>query len=245
MTLSAPLFIIFIQGNTMKLQIKLIVISALALSINSAFAADTATMKVTGTLVAPSCDVTMNGKDTADFGSIPRSSLSATNNSPLTGKSQSLSVKVTCQANTAIAIKTSDANGTNKPTDARSFDFDGTSVSLPSNQYYNLGKASNDKPIGAYAIKIGTVAVIDGAGDAPAAKLRTGVDKENLSDATGPVYFDVNAPVISPANAASQSIPGTSFTFPLTVAGNISATDTLPNEVLTLDGNASIEVIYL
>jgi hypothetical protein len=223
----------------MKLQAKLITVSALALAASSVFAAETVTLKVTGTLVAPSCDVNMPS-DTADFGDIARGNLSVANNTALS-TAKTLSVTVTCAANTAISIKTQDNVATGKSTDTRSFDFGSGPVQLPATSYANLGLASNGNPIGAYAVQVGTVTV-DGA---TAAQVATSTDNTTWTAATGSVYFSTVSPYITARDASSASIQGKVFSFPVTVAANVSATNTLPNEELNFSGSTDIEVMYL
>lgn len=223
----------------MKLQAKFIAASALALAMSSAFAVESVTMKVTGTLVAPSCDVTMP-EDTADFGNVVRGNLSVTTNTALSTP-KTLSVNITCAANTAISIMTKDNVATGKSTDTRSFDFGNGVVQLDATNYANLGAASDGNPIGAYAVQIGTVTV-DGIN---AAQLATSADNSNWTPATGPVYFSTTSPYITALNATSTSIQGKVFSFPVTVAANVSATNTLPNEELNFSGSTDIEVMYL
>lgn len=221
----------------MKLHTSCIAASVLAMAMGPAFAASTAQLKVTGTLVAPSCDITMPSGDTADFSNIVRGNLNPSTSTPLT-TIKSLSVQVNCgAANTSIAIFTTDSMSASRPTDARSFAFADGTVSLNNTDYYGLGNASNSNPIGAYAVRVGKISM-DGTEQA---SIQTSSDGVTWSTATGPTYFSNTAQYVSAGPAAMGKL----FTFPLEVAANISATSTLPAGEVDLSGNATIEVKYL
>ncbi|WP_159093617.1 DUF1120 domain-containing protein [Stenotrophomonas sp. SAU14A_NAIMI4_8] len=225
---------------------RILAASALSCALSPAFAADSVTMKVGGTLVAPSCNIALSDA-TVDFGDIARGSLGNTSATALpASKAKTLNASVACVGNTAIAISTVDNSEASKPTDIRSFDFGNGPVTLPTAQYAGLGRASNNAAIGAYAVRVGTVTVGTVAGgSSDAVKMLSGVDTTSLTEVSGTVYLDATKPVISAADATGNSMSGNSFNFPLTVAGNISATDNLPAEEIDLNGSTTIEVKYL
>ncbi len=220
----------------MKLPTQLIAVSALTLAMSSAFAADSVTLRVTGTLIAPSCEVEMPGGDTADFGNIDRDGLNKATSTALSS-AKDLTVRVDCgEAATAVSIYTTDSMVDSKPTDSRSFTFTDGTVSLESANYYGLGKASNNNPIGAYAVRVGKISV-----DGTEHDVQISADNKAWNPAVGSVYFNTDTPYLS----AGSAVTGKIFNFPVAVAANISAADDLPSDEVVLNGNATIAVDYL
>lgn len=128
---------------------KVILTTILSLSITSAFAAETAVLKVTGTLTNASCTVELGNGGVFDYGAIRLGELSATQ-SNIIGEKQ-LPATIHCSAPTKVGFtltdNRSDSNaGLTVPV--------GTTGGSTSAKYktYGVGTTTNGVKIGSYAM---------------------------------------------------------------------------------------------
>jgi hypothetical protein len=85
---------------------KIILATAISLSITSAFAAETAVMKVTGTLTNAACTAELGNGGVVDYGAIHLGELSATENNAI-GQKQ-IAVAINCTAPTKVGFTITD-----------------------------------------------------------------------------------------------------------------------------------------
>lgn len=228
------------------------VASLLALSMTSAFAAQTTTMRVQGKIVTAGCTISMPNGDVSDFSNLTEADFDSPriyfpNRSLI--KSKQLAVTVNCPDTTFVAIKATDNNASSLPTDSntyeRLFHFDtiNTDVPLANINWLGLGFASNGAPIGAYAVSLGTVSV-DG-NPQPSRLVGTGNGDWQQSIGFG-VFFDSTHPYMTAGNSNFEPVAGKTFSFPLDIALNINPASALPvNQSLQFDASSTIEVVYL
>jgi type 1 fimbria pilin len=84
-------------------------VTVLALSVNTAMAAQSIDIKVTGKIIPSSCTPAFpSGGGIADFGTMKVASLNATSVTPLTER-KDIPVSITCEEATRVAVKFTDA----------------------------------------------------------------------------------------------------------------------------------------
>ncbi|WP_320706915.1 DUF1120 domain-containing protein [Enterobacter cloacae] len=127
---------------------KVILATAIALSTASAFAADTAVMKVAGTLTNAACTAELGNGGVVDYGYIRLGELSDTNNNKL-GQKQ-IPVTINCTAPTKVGFTITD----NRSDSNAQFpvDIDGN-MNITAKYYtYGVGMTNEGKKIGNYGM---------------------------------------------------------------------------------------------
>lgn len=213
---------------------------------DSARAADSVDVRVTGRIVPPACSITVNGgsEHTFDYGKISRESLVGSFIARLPEQTADLSI--TCNAPTQVAIRSIDGRNGSNP-----FSGYGWSAGTFGNLLGGLGW-SNGKPIGAYFIRI-----LPGSVDAQQSRL---ISRFVLGDALGnDPWFDVDAggelinlrtgfgDVEVSWATGEESVPAAGRVFNGTIAVEpvIDTTQLDTADEVTLDGQATIEIVYL
>ena len=230
----------------MKLHTQLLVASILTAAVGAAYAGPTAELTVTGTIVAPACNIVLSSDGKADFGDIARGTLSATASTAL--GSRAITADVTCDAMTAIAIKTTDNRPTQKPAGNMNVKFENivpATASLPTANIYGLGVSSNSKPIGGYAIRVGGIKVntitMPNVGLSP-----TGLASSWTNQGASANLSQTNAFMMGSTTSGMPYANGDTFSFPMDVAASIDLSGNIPGtEDVSLDGSATLEVVYL
>jgi|AGFT01.1.fsa_nt_gi Protein of unknown function (DUF1120). len=127
---------------------KVILATAIALCATSAFAGETAVLKVKGTLTNASCSADMGNGGVIDYGRIALGNLSATANNAL-GQKQ-LPVTITCSAPTKVAFSVLDDrqdSNAQLPVDI------GSNKGVTTDYYtYGVGKTAGGVKIGNYSL---------------------------------------------------------------------------------------------
>ncbi|MFJ7316650.1 DUF1120 domain-containing protein [Pseudomonas sp. NPDC098747] len=196
---------------------------ALAFASNAAIAANSVDLRVTGTITPAACDITLVGGD-VDFGSLSGSDLSSTSDTPLTPIVRNLNIL--CTGATQVGITAIDNRA-------------GTNAS----HAYGLGVDSASEKIGGYAIDFKATTTDGSAGQ---------LTRSNDSGAT---WTRMSSGFIEPsptqiwswaATGTNAPIPVTSVNQEFEIDASIAATNTLDTSTeITLDGSATIELVYL
>lgn len=212
---------------------KVLLGSLLALSVTSAFAADTADLRVIGTIAPTACTPTFAGGGVIDYGNIPTSSLDPAATTTLAARSINYSVQ--CDAPVAIATSWTDGrSGTAYPTAA-----------VPAQRSFGLGTHAGAN-IGLYTIRHG----LGGA-------LGDGQPVDVIAQRVGDAVWAAGNPVSQVTNDStflySFSAPGTLepvahsvFSGTMVVTTRIAPTSTLDlSSSVVLDGLSTMTIRYL
>ncbi|MGV8889716.1 MAG: DUF1120 domain-containing protein [Pseudomonas sp.] len=202
--------------------------SLLLLSATSAFAVDTADLRVIGTIAPTACSPAFGSGATVDYGNIPTASLSATQLTPLAD--HTISYTITCDAPISIATSWSDNRA-------------GTS-SLSNIAAFGLGLQG--------AAKIGYYTIAQVAGSATGDGVPVDIIQKNTAAsswvlATTAQQTNDSIRMYSYAPTGTL-VPGsyTNFSGTLMVTAKIAPTSTLDlSNSITLDGLSTISVRYL
>lgn len=126
---------------------KVILTTILSLSITSAFAAETAVLKVTGTLTNSSCTVELGNGGVFDYGAIRMGELSATESNAL-GQKQ-LPATIHCSAPTKVGFTLTDNRS---DSNAGLTVLAGSSNTSAKYKTFGVGTTTNGVKIGSYAM---------------------------------------------------------------------------------------------
>ncbi|ASV55037.1 Beta-fimbriae probable major subunit [Lelliottia jeotgali] len=212
---------------------------------NSAFAAETADLKVQGTLIMGSCTPTLSSGGVVDYGKISLSSLNAADVNQLGTKD--ITLTLTCQSPTKVAWAITD-DRTDSVIDTKP--VVGTEVAPNTSDEYGLGMTKGGVKLGSYAIRTanhgeplvdGAVAQI-GYSDDSAATWTAGSNggSYNHNDGGRLMTFLAMPPL------AADPIALTTASDILEVGASIQGTTPLAiTDDTPLDGQATISVKYL
>jgi len=223
---------------------KALLVTMLALCINSAFAAETAVMKVQGKLTNSSCTPELSNGGTVDYGTISLASLSATDINQL-GK-RDFTLTITCVTPTKIAFSTTDdRNGTAplvKVINGRNYGGD----VVDGDKLFGVNKTAGGVNIGNYSIYVNEDSMqIDGNRGFLIYSSDNGSSWGNLG--VGEILYNRNR--IATVAASTQNVAPVAFTtavIPMTTALAIQGTDTLAiTDDTPIDGQATFTLIYL
>ncbi|MDA8486363.1 DUF1120 domain-containing protein [Pseudomonas resinovorans] len=207
---------------------------ALALVANLSMAANSVDLSVTGTITPAACDIALAGGD-FDFGTINTSDLSAGSTTTLPDLDAGHSLSITCSAPTQVSFRLIDNRLSSRPSGS-------------SNDSLGFGVDGSNNPIGSYRIWAGSL-LADGEG----AYLKA-------TNCGGCNWFTAGLPseLVRPLNSYAYAIDPISngFSAPIPIT-NASATLAIRNATIqpassldtstdiTLDGAATIELVYL
>lgn len=218
---------------------KIILATVITLCTTSAFASETAVLKVTGTLTNAACSVQLGNGGVIDYGVIRLGKLSATDNNNL-GKKQ-VPATINCTAATKIGFTITDNRGDSNAQ---------LPVELPGNgnqtvKYftYGVGNTTGGVKIGNYSLWI-TDVMADGKAVDPIAR------NHDWSEST---WRNTRIPRSDGYNTVSFASTGTSAPAALTTASfnfvtNLSIRDTATLAITDdtpLDGQATMTLVYL
>ncbi|EKD5159734.1 TPA: DUF1120 domain-containing protein [Enterobacter cloacae] len=221
-------------------------VTALAMSVNTAMAAQSIDIKVTGKILPSSCTPAFpSGGGVADFGTMKVASLNSTSVTPLTEKKE-VPITITCEEDTRVAVKFTDVRDASSPTEAIAFNSFGGSPQFA----FGLG-TYNGKNIGAYALGIPRTqgANTNDAGDSlyPLMSLDggklwgvRGSDNLQISSDNREIYG------FSTEDAGSEISAQSKINFKVVVEATINPTNDLNvTDEVTLDGLTNVELVYL
>jgi len=226
---------------------KILLSSAIVMALSSAsfagYAAESATLAVTGTITPASCNVNLSSTS-IDFGTISASTLTNDVNQVAANP---VTVSVACDAATAVAVQTVDNRASSAMTSAEvSSDF-GVDLSAAPNSLFGLGTDSANSKIGILLLGI------DGAS-------LNGTTNNNVLTSTDKSTWEAHT--VSPTTAAplvnngyfalgetaDSTAPASVTNATYSLAGGVvlKKSDKYPSgEQVTLDGNITFSVVYL
>lgn len=223
---------------------KILLVTMLALCINSAFAADTAVMKVQGNLTNSSCTPELSNGGTVDYGTISLAGLSATDINQL-GK-RDFTLTITCVTPTKIAFSTTDDRNGTAPLVKVINGRNGGGDVVDGDKLFGVNKTAGGVNIGNYSIYVNETSMqIDGKRGIFVYSSDNGSSWANLG--VGEILYNRNR--ISTVAASAQNVAPLAFStavIPMTTALAIQGTDTLAiTDDTPIDGQATFTLIYL
>ncbi|MCU6252347.1 DUF1120 domain-containing protein [Enterobacter cloacae] len=222
-------------------------VTALAMSVNTAMAAQSIDIKVTGKILPSSCTPAFpSGGGVADFGTMKVASLNSTSMTPLT-EMKEIPVAITCEEATRVAVKFTDSRDDSSPTEnvVMGNGFTGSPSTV-----FGLGMY-NDKKIGAYALALFRTqgANTNSNGDPlyPLASIDGGKGWVVRGADYMQIYSD-NSEIYAFASDKTSGAPSaeSKINFKVAVSATINPTNDLNiTDEVTLDGLTNVELVYL
>lgn len=219
--------------------------TALSFCVSSAFAAETAVLKVNGTLTNAACTPELSDGGVIDYGYIHLSGLSATENNRLSDKDFSLIIN--CTSATKVSWSMMDDRADSRAgitiTNGR---YGGGDITEDYFQF-GVGKTDSDVNIGNYSIhQTENKAIVDGVSSDIISRNADWADTKGWSGAMTGIRSD-KLTMISVATAGSlEPLAFTTAEFPLVAALTIKDTASLAiSDDTSLDGQATISITYL
>lgn len=236
--------------KTYSLMKKNVLATLLMAAVGQAMAAgNSIDLKVTGNIMPPSCEPSISGGSTVDYGNISAGSLSKDSYTTLNEKSADFSL--TCDSPTLVGVKVTDmrANSAEPMPSVKNFGFQRGATAGRIN---GLGKTEEGKNIGNYQVILASnTAVIDGnnlnfdtlMSDDSGSTWRLSEQVTNLSGS----YFANGTTIQSWAEKGSLTpLKFTTLKCSLVVQANINKASELNlTKEIKLDGLENIEVVYL
>ena len=201
---------------------------------NSAFAADSLDLKVTGTLVVGSCTPVIDNAATVDYGDIAVAGLSATSANSLGDKTTNFTVS--CESAMKVGFTTTDDRTDSEKT--------GLSTAQDTTHTFGLGfaDAASTIPIGGY-----NVALQAPTYDSAAGSILTSTDSGSTWNVTANANMvNGGTEVYTVGNSSGVPVAFQTAVFPLKVSASTQATNTLNlTDDTPLNGQATITLKYL
>lgn len=221
---------------------KVILATVLSMCVSSAFAADTAVLKVKGTLTNAACTPEISNGGVVDYGSIALASLSSTDVNQL-GR-RDFSVTINCSSPSKVGFTVvDDRSGTAPNILVKNGSFTGNDIVQPVN-LFGLNKTAGNVNIGNYSMFVKTDSVVADGTTVSAI----------YSDDNGVSWSDVgnlmqnNASQVVTVAATGQTTPlaFSQLVVPMAVSTAVQNTATLAiTDDTNLDGQATFTLKYL
>lgn len=230
----------------MKTIFKFCAAAALVISTaNAAFAADTADLKVQGTLIMGSCTPSLSGGGVVDYGKISVKSLSTTDFNQLGTKEVTLSL--TCDSPTKAAWTIVDDRADS------AIDTDpvvGNSTTTDPLGEFGLGTTSAGIKLGSYGVDamVQPAPTVDGVSGFVGSSVDAGKTWKLVDSAVsgGQATRNDGTRLISYSDASGQPVAFTTASEVLQIGASLQNTTTLAiADDTALDGQATISVVYL
>lgn len=221
--------------------------TALAMSVNTAMAAQSIDIKVTGKILPSSCTPAFpSGGGVADFGTMKVASLNSTSMTPLADIKE-IPVTITCEEATRVAVKFTDARDDSSPTESVKIDsnFAGSPFFM-----FGLG-LYNDKKIGAYALALYRTQGVNTNDTGESLYPMASVDAGKTWGVKGIDYLQItsnNSEIygFSTDRSGGELSPQSKINFKVAVSATINPTNDLNvTDEVTLDGLTNVELVYL
>jgi len=219
----------------------------------SVHAATDTTLTVEGKFVPAACSPVLGDSGKVDFGSMSTAMLNkATDSTGLVQlERKKINLTITCDAATSVAILAQDNRTSSKVAvgaDAYIEDYAGLGANMmTTGAVFGLGTTTDGKSIGSYTITaIAAELLVDGN---PAAIILKDLDQGTggWTSTSGGLFYPDQTRYISVAEKATK-VPKyfTEMTVPLYIAAAVQTKDKLgAGTEVTLDGNATISLVYL
>ncbi|WP_432462204.1 DUF1120 domain-containing protein [Enterobacter hormaechei] len=216
--------------------------SMLVMFVSSAFAADTAVLKVTGVLTNSSCIPEISGGGVVDYGTIHLSALNTTAINQLGQKDFSLSI--TCPALTKSGFSVSDdRTGTAPNIMVKDGAGNGNDIIQPLNMF-GLNKTAGNVNIGNYTIFVKNDTIT--ADGATVGAIYSADNGTSWSD-NGTLMVNDGSQIVSVATVGSTApVAFKNLVIPMAVSAAIQDTNTLAiTDDTNMDGQATFTIKYL
>lgn len=224
----------------------------MALMAAPAAASDTVSIDFDVTADAAACTPSLSNNGVVDFNSRSTGSLSPSGFTQL--GTRDLTLTILCESSTAIALTARDTRAASAVSgeDDRGqagalFAINGGRYISEASRLFGLGLTAEKKPVGSYAVQINAAGVTAADGDKSVSVEVAGagnpagpwVKSELLPLPTGQDYFYtfVQKGTLSPQPVSTVSVP---LQISATVANKLNS-----SQVITLDGEAVISIVYL
>lgn len=213
---------------------------ALVFATNAAIAANSVDLRVTGTITPSACDISLTGGD-FDLGTISGNELNATAATTLPS-SAGKTLNITCSGATQVAFRAIDNRASSVP----------SGITQNANSAFGLGMDGANNPIGHYNIAVlQTTATVNGAAgqykatdDAGSTWFGFGGSEVNITSSDR--SSRIGTLDLASSGPTSQPVPITSASTELKVTAMIQPESALDTSTeITLDGSATIELVYL
>lgn len=230
-----------------------------ALAMSNAHAANDVTLKVIGNIVPGSCVPSLPNGGVVDYGTMPASTINPTGtaNTLVQLGAKSITLTITCDSDTSVGVTSTDNRhdtrvGLGSAAYIENWFFDNVNANASGNAY-GLGKTSAGVNIGSYVIAADPVnTTTDGVvADLIAA---TGTDTSNytwVKSSTGafaPVNSGTGQTRVFTAAASGTTTPKAFkvMNMPLRITTALQDNTVLgTGDTITLDGNATLSLVYL
>ncbi len=196
--------------------------------------AESAELRITGTIVPSACKPAFSGGGVVDYGAMPAHSLNPTAQTTLADKS--IQLTLTCEASALFAFKVLDERAATAVTSLE------TIPTYTAKMKFGLG-AVNAKNIGAYSLQITKETADQGATQ----HINSADGGATWSSFAGGLTGD-GSEIVSFAGSATGNVPGahTSVTADIRVVTAIDKGSNLPlTQRIPLDGLSTFELVYL
>lgn len=221
--------------------------TALAISVNTAMAAQSIDIKVTGKILPSSCTPAFpSGGGIADFGTMKVSSLNSTSVTPLADMKE-IPVTITCEEATRVAVKFTDSRDDSSPTESIKM---GNGFSGSPAYVFGLG-LYNDKKIGAYTLAISRTQGVNTNANGDSLYPMASVDAGKTWGTKGIDYLQIasdNSEIygFSTERSGTELSSQSKINFKVAVSATINPTNDLNvTDEVTLDGLTNVELVYL
>lgn len=210
----------------------------------SSYAAESATLSLTGTITPSACNVSLSSTS-VDFGQISASTLTETINQI---RATPVTVSVDCDAATAVAVQTID-NRTSSAMSTEEVDstMKATFASLTDANIFGLGNDSAGGKVGALILTL-VHATLNGSANS---NLLSSSDKSTWAthtiSTTGSYVLEKNS-YFALGETADSATPAAVTTASYTMQNNVflKRSDQYPSgEQVNIDGNVTFSVVYL
>jgi hypothetical protein len=223
---------------------KVLLATTLSLCINSAFAAETAVLKVKGMLTNAACTPELSNGGVVDYGVIHLAELSANEINQLGHKNIDLTINCTAATKVAWNLVDDRVDSRANITVKNGSYYNDTVVGGNHSQLYGVGKTADGVNIGNYAMFVNLDSVTADGNSVDTIYLQTGATVWYKSGSTtqGDSYRNITV-------AETGSLEPLSFltaTFPLTTSLAIQDTTTLAiTDDTEMDGQLTISLKYI
>ena len=213
-------------------------------------AAGDVTLKVSGNIIPAACTPALSNSGEVAFGSIAAASIrnAASDNTLVQLGSKDITLNVKCDAATAIGFKVLDNRATSavalSSTAFINAPFEGSTSTTQSYFGFGLGLAPNNAKVGAYTVIVdGTNFTADGA---PASVLGSDDEGKTWRAASSAYQVNDSSRIITAGNTGSTEPKMFSeLSAPLKISAAVQTSSVLGSDEITLDGNATLSLVYL
>lgn len=232
-----------------KKTVSAVAVCAAFLVSSHAMAANDLTLKVTGTIAPAACTPALSGNGEVAYGSMATSAITTapTGNDLVQLGSKVITATISCEAAATVGFKITDnrADSALTLTETAYLVNGGADLSdITSSSFgFGLGLASNDAKIGAYSVVADTA---NATADGDEVTVIASDDNITWAKSVQSGLSSDGSRVVTVA-APGTTIPKlfTELSMPLKVTAGVQTKSVLGGDSITLDGNATLTMVYL